>query len=401
MPHRMEDQEVYGGVDTHAEVHHAAVVDWLGRRLGHREFPTNPAGYRALRCWLASHGSVRAVGVEGTGSYGAQLARVLAAAGLVVIEVDRPDRAARRKNGKSDPEDAYAAAVAVASGRADGLPKSRDGIVESIRVLRVERRSAIKAKTQAINQIRGLLVGGPAALREQARGLNRAQLIGLCARLRPGSDLTDPAAAAKQSLRRLARRWIVLDEELSQINADLAPLVAAAAPTLLAVRGVGSDVAGQLLVSAGDNPERLRSEAAFAKLTGTAPLPVSSGRTDRHRLNRGGDRQANKALHTVAINRWQHHRPTQTYVARRTSEGLTNKEILRCLKRSIAREVYYHLIRPQQSVQLPISATFAGGVAAHPQGRPAGLPSPPAQGRRGSGVKGGRRPSRSDRPSDT
>ena len=252
MPHCVKDQEVFGGVDTHAEVHHAAVVDSLGRRLGHRGFPTTPAGYRGLRCWLASHGSVRAVGVEGTGSYGAQLARVLAAAGLVVIEVDRPDRSARRKNGKSDPEDAYAAAVAVASGRAAGSPKSRDGIVESIRVLRVERRSAIKARTQAINQIRGLLVGGPAGLREQTRGLNRAQLIGVCARLRSGSDLTDPTAAIKQSLRRLARRWIALDEEVRQINADLAPLVAAAAPTLLAVSGVGPDVAGQLLVSAGD-----------------------------------------------------------------------------------------------------------------------------------------------------
>jgi transposase len=330
------DREVFGGVDTHADVHHAAVVDSLGRRLAHREFPTDPEGYRGLRCWLASHGNVGVVGVEGTGCYGAQLARVLAAAGLVVIEVDRPDRAVRRKNGKSDPEDAYAAAVAVASGRAAGLPKSRDGLVESIRVLRVERRSAIKAKTQAINQIRGILVAGPAQLRKQARGLSRTELIDFCARLRPGSDLTDPAAATKQSLRRLARRWIGLNKELNQLEVDLAPLVAAAAPTLLRLSGVGPDVAGQLLVSAGDNPERLRSEAAFAKLTGTAPLPVSSGRTDRHRLNRGGDRQANKALHTVAINRWQHHRPTQAYVARRTGQGLTNKEILRCLKRSIA-----------------------------------------------------------------
>jgi transposase len=203
------------------------------------------------------------------------------------------------------------------------LTKSRDGIVESIRVLRVERRSAIKAKTQAINQIRGLLVAGPAELREQTRGLNRTQLIGLSARLRPGSDLTDPTAATKLSLRRLAHRWMALDEEVSQIEADLAPLVGLAAPPLLALSGVGPDVAGQLLVSAGDNPERLRSEAAFAKLTGSAPLPVSSGRTDRHRLNRGGDRQANKALHTVAINRWRYHPPTQAYVARRTGQGLT------------------------------------------------------------------------------
>lgn len=337
---------VFVGVDTHADTHHVAVVDQLGRHLGDRQVPADPAGYRCLLDWICTFGTVAGVGVEGTGTYGAQLGRVLTAAGLAVLEVNRPDRATRRANGKSDPVDAYAAAEAVASGRADSVPKSRDGIVESIRCLRVARRSAVKAKTQCINQIRGLLITGPVDLREQMKPLGTAALIQALSLLRPGTDLSSPAAATKLTLRSLARRHIALSDEIRELDAVLDELTTTAAPGLLAKTGVGTEVAGQLLVTAGDNPARLRSEASFAHLAGVAPIPASSGRTNRHRLNRGGDRAANKALHTVAVVRLKYDERTRAYARRRTAEGLSMKDIMRCLKRAIAREIYQELTRP-------------------------------------------------------
>ncbi|MEU1510531.1 IS110 family transposase, partial [Kitasatospora sp. NPDC005748] len=332
--------EITGGVDTHGLTHHAAVIDSLGRHLADREFPATIVGYRDLLDWIRSHGVLTAVGVEGTGAYGAELARVLAAAGVTVVDVDRPDRKTRRLKGKSDPIDAYAAATAVASGRATGVPKSRDGVVEAARVLRVGRRSAVKARTQAMNQIRGLLVSAPAVLREQLAGLERGALIRTLARLRPGTDLSTPLAATKAALRCLARRHQALDEEITELDAEIGPLVREAAPDLLALFGVGPETAGQLLASAGDNPERMRSEGAFAHLAGVAPIPASSGRTHRHRLNRGGDRAANNALHTIVLVRMRYDERTRAYVARRTKEGLSKKDITRCLKRFVAREVY-------------------------------------------------------------
>ncbi|MFE7590759.1 IS110 family transposase [Kitasatospora sp. NPDC057512] len=332
--------EITGGVDTHGLTHHAAVIDRLGRHLADQEFPATVAGYRDLLEWMRSHGALRAVGVEGSGAYGAELARVLTAAGVTVLDVDRPDRKVRRLRGKSDPIDAYAAATAVAAGRAVGVPKSRDGVVEAIRVLRCARRSAVKARTQAMNQIRGLLVSAPAVLREQVAGLERALLIRTLARLRPGTDLSAPLAATKAALRRLARRHQALNDEITELDTEIGPLVKQAAPQLLALFGVGSETAGQLLASAGDNPERMRSEAAFAHLAGVAPIPASSGRTHRHRLNRGGDRAANNALHTIVLVRMRYDERTRAYVARRTKEGLSKKDITRCLKRFVAREVY-------------------------------------------------------------
>ncbi|MFE1318706.1 IS110 family transposase [Kitasatospora phosalacinea] len=335
-----EAPQVTSGVDTHGLTHHAAVIDRLGRHLADREFPATVHGYRDLLDWMRSHGTPSAVGVEGSGAYGAELARVLTAAGIAVVDVDRPDRKVRRLRGKSDPVDAYAAATAVASGRATGVPKSRDGSVEAVRVLRVARRSAVKARTQATNQIRGLLVSAPATLREQVAALNRTALIRTLARLRPGSDLSTPLAATKAALRRLARRHQVLDEEIAELDAEIGPLVRQAAPELLALFGVGPETAGQLLASAGDNPQRMRSEAAFAHLAGVAPIPASSGRTHRHRLNRGGDRAANNALHTIVLVRMRYDERTRAYVARRTKEGMSKKDITRCLKRFVAREVY-------------------------------------------------------------
>jgi transposase len=335
-----DGQKITGGVDTHGLTHHAAVIDPLGRHLADKEFPATVRGYRDLLDWIRSHGVLSAVGVEGTGAYGAELARVLAAAGVAVVDVDRPDRKVRRMRGKSDPIDAYAAAAAVASGRATGVPKSRDGAVEAVRVLRVARRSAVKGRTQAMNQIRGLLVSAPAALREQVAGLERACLVRTLAGLRPGVDLSTPLAATKAALRRLARRHQALDEEITGLDSEIGPLVRQAAPELLALFGVGPETAGQLLASAGDNPERMRSESAFAHLAGVAPIPASSGRTHRHRLNRGGDRAANNALHTIVLVRMRYDERTRAYVARRTKEGLSKKDITRCLKRFVAREIY-------------------------------------------------------------
>ncbi|MEU9008013.1 IS110 family transposase [Streptomyces sp. NPDC048551] len=335
-----EAREITGGVDTHGLTHHAAVIDLLGRHLADQEFPATIRGYRDLLDWMRSHGTLAAVGVEGTGAYGAELARVLAAAGVTVIDVDRPDRKTRRLKGKSDPIDAYAAAVAVASGRATGTPKSRDGVVEAVRVLRVARRSAVKARTQAMNQIRNLLVSAPASLREQVTGLDRAVLIRTLARLRPCEDLARPLAATRAALRLLARRHQALDEEIVGLDAGIRPLLQQAAPALLELFGVGPETAGQLIASAGDNPARMRSEAAFAHLAGVAPIPASSGRTHRHRLNRGGDRAANNALHTIVLTRMRHDERTRVYVERRTKEGLSKKDIMRCLKRFVAREVY-------------------------------------------------------------
>jgi transposase len=335
--------QITGGVDTHGQTHHAAVIDSVGRHLADQEFPATIGGYRDLLDWMRSHGTLVAVGVEGTGTYGAELARVLTAAGIAVVDVDRPDRKTRRMKGKSDPIDAYAAATAVLSGRATGIPKSRDGVVEAVRVLRIARRSAIKARTQAMNQIRGLLVSAPAMLREQVAGLDRIALIRTLIRLRPGADLSDPLAATRAALRRLARRHQSLDEEITELDAEIGPLVKQAAPALVTLFGVGTETAGQLLVSAGDNPERMRSEGAFAHLAGVAPIPASSGRTHRYRLNRGGDRAANNALHTIVLTRMRFDERTRAYVQRRTKEGLSKKDIMRCLKRFVAREVYHTL----------------------------------------------------------
>ncbi len=345
---------VTGGVDTHGQTHHAAVIDLVGRLVGDREFDTTPAGYRALSLWLRSHGvPLDRVGVEGSGAYGAGLARHLRTEGVTLVEVDRPDRSTRRSKGKSDPIDAYAAARAALSGTATGAPKTRDGRVEAIRTLRLAKRSAIKARTQAMNQLHAALLTGPAELREQLRAHTGQRLVGTCARLRQpvtGHDLAampDPIpAATKSTLRRLARRHQQLSDEISDIDADLLPLVAVAAPALLALNGVGVEVAAQLLVTAGDNPDRLRSEAAFAHLCGVAPLPTSSGRTDRHRLNRGGDRAANSALHTITLCRMRWDPRTRAYVTRRTAQGLSKKEIIRCLMRYIARDIHTALLAP-------------------------------------------------------
>jgi transposase len=337
-----EATDITGGVDTHADTHTVAALDGLGRLLGHATFPVSVNGFDELLAWLTSHGPVVAVGMEGTGSYGAGLFQYLRAHGLRIVEVDQPDRRARRKAGKSDPTDAIAAARAVQAGTATGTPKTRDGIVESIRALRVARNGAIKAHTAAINALRQTIITAPARLREHLGGLGSKALVNTCARLRPG-DIGEPEQAVKATLRRLARRCQMLAEELAETDKDLKTLISQKAPDLLAVHGIGTDIAGQLLVTAGDNPDRLRSEASFAALCGASPLLASSGKTNRHRLNRGGDRAANSALHRVVIVRMKSHPQTRAYVERRTGEGMSKREIIRCLKRYVARELLPHI----------------------------------------------------------
>jgi len=332
---------ITGGVDTDADVHVAAALDPIGGLLGVQEFPASPAGYACLLGWLGEFGTVCLVGIEGTGSYGAGLARHIAAAGIRVVEVDRSDRQDRRRAGKSDPLDAVSAARAALSGRAAGMPKGRDGQVEAIRALMVAKRTARSERIQTINQARSLIVTGPDDLRARFAGHSADDLVAELASLRPrpGSMIRYHTLL---SLRELGRRVVFLDGQLQRLDALIVPLVTARAPGLLALYGVGHDTAAKLLIAAGDHPERLRSEAAWAHLCATAPIPASSGKVTRHRPGPGGDRQANHALYRIVITRMSSHPPTRAYVDRRSKEGLSKKEIIRCLKRYVARQVYPH-----------------------------------------------------------
>lgn len=354
---------VIGGVDTHKNTHYAAAVDDQGRFLGHREFPANDRGYQQLLTWMLEHGDLVAIGVESTGSFGATLTRFLSARAIRVVEVNRPNRLARRMDGKSDRLDAEQIARAVLGQTSTATPKAKSGMVEVIRTLRVTRSSAVKARTATFNTLWGVMIGAPSPLRDDLVVLSKKTLVNRCLRLRPESDdllglAADPdrllLAGIKTALRDLARRWKQLDDEVRTLNKQIEALVRTAAPELVELHGVGVEIAGQFLVTAGDNAERIRNEAAFAKLCGVAPQPASSGRTTgRHRLSRGGDRAANSALYIVTIVRMRHHQPTRDYVERRTAEGLSKREIIRCLKRYIAREIYKNLPAPTAVISTP------------------------------------------------
>jgi transposase len=297
---------VTGGVDTHLDIHVAAAVDHLGGLLGTASFPTTASGYRALLSWLRSFGPVSAVGVEGTGSYGSALAGVLANAGLEVIEVSRPNRQVRRQHGKTDVIDAIAAARAVLSGQATATAKAHDGPVEALRLLKIVQRSATKSRTQAANQLRTIVATAPDDLRSKLRALKTPELVETCAAFRIRADDDGLAAVTRLAMRELSQRIQLLDEQLS----------------------------------AGDNPHRLRNERAFASLAGANPIPASSGKTTRHRLNRGGDRQLNSALWRIAVVRLATDDGTRAYLERRVSEGKTKIEAVRCIKRYLAREIF-------------------------------------------------------------
>jgi transposase len=336
------DRRVIGGVDAHADTHHAAALDDRGALLGTKSFAATATGYRELLAWLESFGELDRVGVESTGSYAAGLTRHLVAEGVRVLEVNQPHAHTRRRRGKTDAIDAELAARHALGLASAIVPKQTTGIVESIRQLRVARDSAVKSRSVAMLQLGDLIVTAPSGLREQLA--TRTTLKGqaaLCRRLRPDtSELCDPVNAAKAALRSLARRITLLDVEIAELDALLQPLVATAAPRTIALLGISTGHAGQLLVTAGQNIDRLRGESAFAALCGASPTPVASGKRGRYRLNPGGDRQANRALHMIAVCRLRYCPRTRAYAARRTTEGKTKKEIMRCLKRYIAREVY-------------------------------------------------------------
>jgi transposase len=340
-----EPGSVTGGVDTHLDVHVAAAVNHLGGVLGTKSFPTTAAGYRQLLRWLGGFGPIHAVGVEGTGSYGAALARLLTENDVTVIEVARPNRQVRRQHGKTDIVDAIAAARAVLSGEATGSPKSHNGPVEALRLLKIVQRSANKARTQSINQLRNIVATAPDELRGRLRVLKTADLVETCAGFRVPADDDSLMAVTRLVLRELAQRVQVLDDQLERTTVRLRRITTAVAPELVAIKGVGPDVASTILVSAGDNLHRLRNERAFAALAGTNPIPACSGKTNRHRLNRGGDRQLNAALWRVTVVRLRCHEATKTYLERRTEDGKTKPEILRCIKRYIAREIFAALPR--------------------------------------------------------
>jgi transposase len=314
------DPEVTLGVDTHLDQHAGAVLDQLGRVLATTSLPATADGYEQLLSWASAFGLVTRAGVESTSCYGAGITRFLQGAAVEVIEVTRAPRAERRHLGKSDPVDAENAARAVLAETATAIPKQRDGIVEPIRLLRIARQTAVKSRSQAMIQIRAIIVSAPDTLRAELGALKSPHMIARLANARPG-DGRDPGTVCRRVLRSIARRHRQLDREIRELERELAELVALAAPRLLAEHSVGRETAAKLLTLAGDNPQRLRNESPLAALCGTSPVEASSGQITRHRLNRGGDRQANNALYTIAMVRMQHHPETKAYVARRTAEG--------------------------------------------------------------------------------
>jgi transposase len=341
--------DVVVGVDTHKDEHAAVVLDGLGGKLAELVVPATAEGFAHLLTAAIGHvgpnGRLVAFGVEGTGSYGIGLARFLRRQGHHVREVNRPPRKGeRRLSGKSDNIDAEHAARQVLGGAQLATPKSADGDVESLRLLEIARDTAVKARTSAMIALEATLVTAADELRAQLEPLTDHKLIQACAALDSAATLAAPDAAMRHVLGSLARRWLQLHEEVTLHSRHLKTLTRAAAPRLLELVGVGFDIAAEMLVTAGDNSDRVLSEAAFAKMCGACPIPAGSGRTNgRHRLYRGGNRQANAALYRAVIVRMRWHQPTIDYVIRRTAEGLSKREIIRCLKRYLAREIYRRL----------------------------------------------------------
>lgn len=336
-------EAVFAGVDTHQQVHHVALITTAGREVAHAKFDANRRGYQALLDWVAAHGLIAAIGVESTGSYGAGLTRHLLAAGIEVYEVTRPEKTTRAQQGKSDTIDAFSAARQVRAGTATGRPKITTGIPEALRMLKVPRDGAVKARTAAYSQLRDLITTAPTLIHDDLIGRSGKQRVRVAASYRPDHTKigTCQVATAKLALRNLAHRIQALNTEIAAADKAITALVAQATPRLLSMPQVGPHTAAQLIITAGENIDRMRSEAAFAKLVGVAPLPASSGKTsNRHRLNRGGDRQANSALYMIIIGRMRTHPETLAYVQRRRAQGKSNPEIIRCLKRHLARSLY-------------------------------------------------------------
>ena len=342
--------KVVVGVDTHKSEHVAVAISTLGARLGSAPFPATTTGYQALVEWARSFGEVRSVGIEGTGSYGAGLTSFVRRQGIKVVECNQSDRRKRRRDGKTDTLDAETAARSVLAGIATAVPKHADGSAEMVREIKIAKDTAVKARSAAIITLKTLIVNAPAELREELTTLGDRELIDTCATMIVG-PVTDTTQSCKHSVRALARRYQQLETEVCEHEQVLDDITAVAAPTLRDAYGIGPDCAAEMMIVAGDNPDRIRSEAAFAKLVGVCPIPASSGVTNRHRLYRGGHRQANAAIYRTVIVRMRWHQPTLEYVARRTAEGLSKKDIIRCLKRYVAREIYNGLIADHRRLQ--------------------------------------------------
>jgi transposase len=341
----LAEERIVVGVDTHKNTHVAVILNEIGGKLSELSVPANTAGYQKLEAWATEQGEQITFGVEGTGSYGAGLASHLRRRGHRVLEVNRPNRQARRQAGKSDTLDAENAARAVLARTATALPKSAEGTVEMIRQVKIAKDTAVKSRTQAMVALKSLIVTAPSELREQLEPLADRQLIAACLALEI-EGMQTPGDAARYSLRNLARRYHDLEGESLCHDRVLDTLTGRANPALTELFGVGADSAAELLIVAGDNPERIANDGALAKLCGACPIPASSGKTQRHRLNRGGHRQANAALHRILVVRMRFHQPTISYVARRTEEGKSTTEIMRCLKRFLVRELF-HVIVPR------------------------------------------------------
>lgn len=349
---------VIGGVDTHKDLHVAAVVDEHNRVLGSQCFPTTRHGYKQMLAWMRSFGQLRRVGVEATGTYGAGLLRYLQNAGVEVLEVTTPDSGDRRKRGKNDDLDAQNAAHAAFAGKRTVTPKTRDGMIESLRVLKACRKTAVAARRVALQMIHNTVICAPDELRDTLRKLTRMELIRTLAAWRPDmTDYRNVASAYRIALKSLARRYLELHDEIADLDAMIAAIVDELAPALVTRNSIGHASAAQLLLTAGDNSERLHSEASFAALCGVSPVPASSGKTTRHRLNRGGDRAANSALHIIAIGRLRTDPRTKSYIAKRIAEGHSKLEAIRCLKRYIAREIFSLISQRRQEINQAQIAT--------------------------------------------
>jgi len=343
------------GVDTHKYVHVAVAIDLLGTRVASSSASADRAGYAELVAWARRLGTIAAFGIEGTGSYGVGLASFVRRQALRVVEVSHCDRRKRRNNGKSDTLDAETAARSVLAGIATAIPKAADGAAEMVRQIKVARDTAVKARSTAIITLKALIVNAPGEIREALEPLTDRKLIDRCARLLPGA-IDDTTASTKHAVRALATRWLALSTEIASHDEALDAITQTAAPTLRAAFGIGPDSAAEMMIVAGDNPARVRSEAAFAKLCGACPIPASSGVTHRHRLFRGGHRQANAALYRIVTVRMRWHQPTIEYVTRRTAQGLSKKDIIRCLKRFVAREIYHSLLHDHRARTAVIDA---------------------------------------------
>jgi transposase len=343
----MTTLNVVGGVDTHKDVHVAAVIDDVGRLLGTQSFETSRQGCKSLLRWMRCFGHLQKVGIEGTGSFGSSLNDVMIADGISTVEVNRPNRQERRRLGKTDAIDAELAARAALSGQASAIPKDRSDIVGSLRALRIAYMSLRDSRTRIINQMEGIIVSAPEPLRGRLLHASALERSRICSRFRTTAG-SNPLEGVKEALKCLGRHFLMLSDELKRLRSQLDALTVEANPALVSAVGVGPDVASILLVAVGDNPQRLRSEAAFASLCGVAPVSASSGRTSRHRLNAGGNRQANNALWRVVLVRLSFEPRTQSYMERRRAEGKSKREVIRCLKRFVARELFALLTNPPE-----------------------------------------------------